>query len=348
MALSAKDYAGKPVLIIGGSGVVGSTTARVLRQLHPDLPITIGGRDLGKAETVAREIGSAEAAIVDLDRRDLGQDEGRAHSAIAVFVKDHALNSIRYAQDRGIGHVGISTGVYEMGPELALFVHRPAAAPTLMDSTWLAGAALLPALHFVSTFEKVDSINIVAVLDPRDLGGPAADADYARFLMASPHAQYLKDGRWTWTDDEDARRIVRTSKGKEIPVTPYSPFDMLSLSAATQARSIRFDFAMVGEADSDEDTSTEIIIEIEGTSDGGRRNARRWSLVHPNGQAPVTATGVAVAVEHLLGLVGVGPPAPGLYLPELLIEPDFMLERLKRFGMRIQEHVSTDLPAVPA
>lgn len=44
----------KPVLIIGGSGIVGSQAARTLRRLHPDLPIAIGGRDLAKAETVAR------------------------------------------------------------------------------------------------------------------------------------------------------------------------------------------------------------------------------------------------------------------------------------------------------
>ena len=32
----------KPVLFIGGSGLVGSRAVRTLRQLQPDLPIAIG------------------------------------------------------------------------------------------------------------------------------------------------------------------------------------------------------------------------------------------------------------------------------------------------------------------
>ena len=61
-----------PVLIIGGSGVVGSWTARTIRTLHPDLPLAIGGRDLAKADAVARDIGGATGIKVDLDRPDLG------------------------------------------------------------------------------------------------------------------------------------------------------------------------------------------------------------------------------------------------------------------------------------
>eukprot|EP01035_Chromulina_nebulosa_P012254 gene12254-16342_t len=38
-----------PVLIIGGSGIVGAQAARALRRLHPALPIAIGGRDMAKA-----------------------------------------------------------------------------------------------------------------------------------------------------------------------------------------------------------------------------------------------------------------------------------------------------------
>lgn len=61
-----------PVLIIGGSGVVGSATARTLRRLHPELPIALGGRDLAKAEGVAATIEGATAVAIDLNRPDLG------------------------------------------------------------------------------------------------------------------------------------------------------------------------------------------------------------------------------------------------------------------------------------
>lgn len=323
-----------PVLIIGGSGFVGAQTAHALRKLHPDVPITIGGRDLHKAEAVAQALGNADAAIVDLDRRDLGLDPELHVSAIAIFVKDHTLNSMRYAQDKGAAYVGVSSGVYEMGPEVALFAHRPQAAAILMNSTWLAGAALLPALHFVKAFDRVESITLSAVLDPRDMGGPAASADFDRLLMAAPQSSYLKDGKWTWTTEADKKRVVRMSNGVELPATPYSPFDLLSLSAATAARNVRFDFALGQPDETTPDVVAEIIIEIEGEK-AGKPHQARHVLSHPEGQAPVTAAGVAVAIERLAGLDGKPPPGPGLYFPELLIAPEHMIARLKEFGMRI-------------
>lgn len=324
----------KSVLIIGGSGFVGAQTAQALRQLYPDLPITIGGRDLKKAEAVATTLGAADAAVIDLDRRDLGLDAERQFSAIAMFVKDHTLNSMRYAQDKFIPYVGVSTGVYEMGPEVALFAHRPNASAILMNSTWLAGAALLPALHFIKAFDRVESITLSAVLDPRDMGGPAASADFDRLLMAAPQTSYLKDGKWTWTTEADKKRVVRMTNGVELPATPYSPFDLLSLSAATAARNLRFDFALGQPDETSPDIVAEIIIDIDGEKNGKPHQARHV-LSHPEGQAPVTAAGVAVAVERLAGLDGKAPPAPGLYFPELLIVPEHMIARLMQFGMRI-------------
>ena len=64
-----------PVLIIGGSGFVGARAAATLRELHPDLPIAIGGRDMAKAGAVASSLGHANAVAVDLARVDLGQPD---------------------------------------------------------------------------------------------------------------------------------------------------------------------------------------------------------------------------------------------------------------------------------
>ena len=46
-----------PILLVGGSGVVGQHTARTLRKAHPDVPLLIGGRDLGKARDIADQVG---------------------------------------------------------------------------------------------------------------------------------------------------------------------------------------------------------------------------------------------------------------------------------------------------
>ncbi len=330
----------KSILIIGGSGFVGAQTARALRKLHPDAPITIGGRDLKKAEAVAATLGNADAVAIDLDRRDLGLDPKRRFSAIALFVKDHTLNAMRYAQDTEAAHVGVSTGAYEMGPETALYMHRPQASAILFNSTWLAGAALLPALHFAKDFDRIDSVSISAVLDPRDMGGPAASADFDRLLMAAPQSIYLKDGVWTWTTEEDKNRVVRMSDGIDLPATPYTPFDLLSLSATTTAKTLRFDLALGQPDGSSPDIVAEIIIDIAGEKNGKPHKARHV-LAHPQGQAPVTAAGIAVALERLAGLDGKEPPKPGLYFPDQLIAPKYFIARLQQFGMRVDEQRAT-------
>lgn len=114
----------KPVLIIGGSGFVGALAARTLRKLHPTLPIAIGGRNFDKAETVAREIGNAEAVIVDLERKDLGIPANKSFSAIAMFVYDNTLNALHYAQTKAVPYLSVSTGIQEIGPEIALYATR--------------------------------------------------------------------------------------------------------------------------------------------------------------------------------------------------------------------------------
>ncbi len=333
MVASAKG----PVLLVGGSGVVGSQAARILRRLEPELPIAIGGRDVGRAGAVAVEIGGASAVRVDLDRPDLGV-AGDAFSAVVMFVKDDTLHSLKVAQVRRVPYLGISTGLFEIAPEVALHVHEPASAPILLDSHWLAGTATLPALYFAREFRTVDSIAIAAVLDEQDMGGPAAYADYERYTTASPNALILHDGRWRWVGGEAAERRVKTIDGVEVLARAYGLLDVASLAAATGARSVRFDLTL-GETASrrrGEAFSTEMVIEIEGAHADGTTRLVRHEIVHPAGQAPLTALGVAVAVQRLLGLIGGAPVAPGLYFPDVLIDPETMTQRMTEFGAQIR------------
>ncbi|MGK9170969.1 hypothetical protein KXR53_32025 [Inquilinus limosus] len=332
----------KPVLIIGGSGVVGARAATTLRRLQPQLPITIGGRDLAKAEAVARKIGGADAAAIDLERPDLGQP-GREFGAVAVFVKDATLNSLRAAQARGVPYVSTSSGVFEIGPEVAQAIHRPT-APVLLASHWLAGAALLPALHFGRAYRRIDGIRIGALLDEQDMGGPAAYADYDRIVTATTRVQVRQDGHWSWIGGEEAAATYRSVDGVELPAQAYSPMDVVSLAAATDARSIRLDLAYAQSASRrrGEPFSTEITIEMTGERPDGAIGRSRHELVHPEGQAPLTALGIASAVERLLGLAGGTPATPGLHLPETLLDPAEMVRRLEAFGTQIREVRPTD------
>lgn len=321
-----------PVLIIGGSGIVGSLTAKTLRKLHPDLPIIIGGRDLDRAETVAAGLGKATGTVIDLSRRDLGLGAVPL-GAIAVFVKDHTLNSMRYALDHKVPYVDLSSGTFEIGPGAALYIHHPDRAPVLMASHWLAGAAVFPALQLASAYETISSIRVGVVFDEQDMGGPAAAADYERLTTVAPSVLTIRDGETHWVTGDEAKATVRSVDGAQLEAQAYSPFDVLSLHAATNARSIRFDL-VYGQSASrrrGEPFSTETIIDFGGRKKDGTSGTSHLEIVHPQGQAPLTALGVALGIEALLGLRGEAP-APGLYLPETLIDPDYYVAQMKAFG----------------
>lgn len=337
MSLSITD----PVLILGGSGIVGAKTAQILRKLYPDLPIAIGGRDLAKAQNVANEIGHAQAVKIDLERDDLGQSADASYSAIAVFVKDTTLNSMKYAQTHGLPYLSVSSGVFEVAPEMALAISKPNAAPILMASNWLAGAATFPALQAACKFETIDDISITVVLDEEDMGGPAAFADYERLTESAPNTLLLTNGRWNWVKSEDKNRTFTDIDGTKVESTAYSPLDVLSLSTATNAKSIRVGLVYGTSASRrrGEPFSTEIAIEINGELATGERVASRLDIVHPEGQAPLTALHVALSVERLLGLHGGEPVKAGLYLPDSLMDADYIVDRMKEFGVVFREGV---------
>lgn len=328
----------KPVLLIGGSGLVGRETATALRALHPDVPIAIGGRDLAKAKGVADALGHAQAVQVDLAAADLGLPPGFVPSVVVPFVKDETQNTLRFAQRHGAGHVGISSGTFEMAQELAEFMRAPHASAIVFASHWLVGAASVPALLFARDFARLDTIAVGVVLDAEDMGGPAADADFARLTAAAPNALVLEDGRWSWIAEARRARSFVAADGKTVEGLAYAPFDVTSLGAMTRARNARFDI-VVGESSGrrrGKGLSTEIVIELEGADAAGKPKRARHVLEHPRGQAPVTALAVALLVERLLGLDGAPPPVPGLYSPDVLFEPERFLTQLRAGGMEVR------------
>ncbi|QWP77370.1 hypothetical protein J5226_02895 [Lysobacter sp. K5869] len=335
-----------PVLIVGGSGVVGAQGARALRRLHPQLKLAVAGRDLARAEAVAASLGDAEAVVVDLRRADLGLPADARFSAVVVFLKDERLNTLKYALRHRLPYISTSSGSFEIAPEVSFHLRHPGRSPMLLASHWLAGAATLPALHFAGALRRVDRIGIFALLDEEDMGGPAAAADYERLTTAAA-AQILEDGQWRWVRGEDAASVGESVDGVRIAASAYSPMDVVSLAAATDAHSIRLDLAL-GESASrrrGEAFSTEIALELEGEDRQGRYVRQRHDLVHPQGQAPLTALGIALGVERLLGLDGAAAPAPGLYTPDLLIDPAYFLRRMQEFGTRVNSRAAQDARA---
>ncbi len=322
-----------PILLIGGSGAIGRSTARFLRDLHPDLPLLIGGRDLAKAEAAAAEIGNAQGVVLDLAADDLGLGE-RLVSAIAVLFSDETLAGLRFAHGRGVPHISISSGVYEIAPEVAIFMQKPDGAPVVLGYEWLVGATTVPTLEFTKAFGRVHDIVIGALVDEQDAGGPAVAADFERLERTMPAAFTRRDSAYIWRSGDDAKAGFRAVDGTAMEASGFSSVEVVSLATVTGAANVQFNIA-IGVSSTrrrGEPMSTEIIIELAGEDHAGRPLRIRHAVVHPQGAAPLTGLGVAMVLERLTGVDGKPATPPGLYFPYQLLESTAYLARLKAMG----------------
>lgn len=327
-----------PILFMGGSGAIGQHAARALRAAHPDAPLLIGGRDFARAEHAAQQIGGARGVVIDPRAPDLGLGD-QAVSAVAVFYMDAAIAGLRFAQLRGVPHLSISSGIFEIAPEVAAYMHMPGAAPIVLGYEWMVGATTVSTLSVAKTFAWVRSILINALVDEQDTGGPTVATDFEHLNRLLPAALTRKDGTWLWREGADSNVRFHAVDGTEMEGRGFSSIDVAGLAAATGASDVQFNLG-IGVSSSrrqGQPMSTEIIIELEGDDLTGQPLRTRHALVHPKGAAPLTGLGVAMILERLTGLDGQPPALPGLYFPyQLLSGPDY-LQRLQQEGGELRE-----------
>lgn len=322
-----------PILLMGGSGAIGRQTIRYLRAAHPGIPLLIGGRDLAKAENAAAEIGDAQGVVIDPAADDLGLGERRV-SAVAAFYMDHAVAGLRFAQARGVPHLSISSGVFEIAPEIATYMQKPNAAPVVLGYEWLVGATTVPTLDLAKAFGKINDIVLSALVDEHDGGGPTVAVDFEHLNRMMPAALTRRNGTYVWREGDDAKTKFKAADGVEVEGSGFSSIDVAGLGAATGAPNVQFNMAsgMTSTRRGGGPMSTEIIIELAGENHAGEPLRTRHAVVHPQGAAPLTAIGVAMIFERLLGLDGKPPTPPGLYFPYQLLEAADYLARLSEDG----------------
>lgn len=328
------------ILFAGGSGTVGRTAIKWFRERYPDVPVLVAGRNLQAAGEVAREVGAAQAVAIDLDKPRLGLDDGVALGAVVMLAPDDGLKGLSYAQDLGIPYLNIGNGLVEVGPELALFAHRATAAPVVLASQWAAGAAVFLALDSAKGFEQVRSITIGVVLDEKDAAGPLALEDLKRLSEVAPAALVFKGGRRTWLSGDDIKGKIKAIDGRALEANAYSPFDIISLYAATGAPDIRL-YLTSDESSSrrrGDEVAAEIIVDIEGEANGQPKRSRS-TLEFKHGQASLTGLSVVLSLAAVLGLDGGSPARAGLYMPELLGEAKWFMDELRKAGAVIHEDV---------
>jgi hypothetical protein len=335
--LESKETLGQ-VLFAGGAGFVGRTAVRWFRERHPSVRVLVGGRNLQAAGEVAQEVGAAEAVAIDIDKHRLGFGDDVIVAAVVMLAPEAGLKGLSYAQDLGVPYLNINSALTEIGPELAMFAHRATAAPVVLASHWMAGAATFLALNSAKGFESVQSIRLGAIVDEKDPVGPAALEDMERVHGAAPAAMVFEGGRRVWLSSDAAKGKFQSVDGRSLDATAFSTFDTASLHAATGAADVRFDLVN-GESSSRRrggETATEIVVEIEGEADGRTKRSRSL-LEFKQGTASLTGLSVVLSLASVLGLNDHAPARPGLYLPELLSDSKWFLDELRSGGATISE-----------
>ncbi|NMI03587.1 hypothetical protein HF638_06335 [Paenibacillus sp. SZ31] len=316
----------KPVLLIGGSGVVGKWVTRHLRSLLPDLPIVIGGRNLNKAEEIANEIGNASAVTIDLTREDLGLTHEQ-FSSIGVFFRDKTFNIQKFAQNKHIPFVAITGSIPVMGEDMATYVYGPQASPVVFASHWMAGISIILAIEDAKKFKTIDNISMVANYDMADEGGVTME-EMEDLFPSSLAPMVVKDGIWKWELAQEAAEGVE----QELPAT--SVVDILSLGLATEAKAARFVLTYDDSPGTKAGNSAShtVTTELRGEKADGTSTTIRREIEAPQGQAYLVGLGAAIVMEQLL----VQKLKPGVYFPEKFITAEIIETRLKEYGVEFK------------
>ncbi|HVI33618.1 hypothetical protein [Phenylobacterium sp.] len=322
------------ILIAGGYGVVGSWIARELKSAHPDVELLLAGRNPDAGAALAAEV---DAKPIRLDVRDPDAAiaaEGSIDLLIAS-LQDPGDKLAMAAVQRGAAYTSV-VRYADTASALAVVAER-AGRPALAQGHWQAGVMSLVAIWAANSFARVDSIELGALYDYADPSGPMTKEDATGFFDNG--ALIRRDGEWLRVDPKaEARMVGRAPDGPSFGARPMTVLDVPGLAGATGARNVRFDLGtgesrgtLAGAA-----ASHEIYIDLRGSLGSGEEHASRTVMSDPKGQAHLTALGIVLGSERLLGLDGRPPPRPGLSYAEAAIDAEAAVARLQEFGVSIE------------
>ena len=321
------------VVIAGGYGLVGGFVARHLRAAGHDIDLMLAGRNPEQGQALARELGATTLRL-DVNDPTAGLGAAGPVDLVIATLQDPGDNLLMATLRSGAGHIGIVRSSDNMA-STAIAAAALARRPALMLGHWQAGVLTLAALAAARAFRRVERVEMAALYDYADPIGPMTVADAGGFVGP---ALIRRDGGWIHVDAAESGRTVVRPDLPPFDALPMGVLDTPALAAMTGAGDVRFDLGAgtsIGTA-AGKAASHDIYIDLAGQDASGARTSRRTLVSDPRGQGHLTALGVLIGAERLLGLDGEPPAEGGLVFPESAIDPDRALARLRAFGVHIE------------
>lgn len=321
------------VVIAGGYGLVGGMVARHLHAAGHQLDMVLAGRNPEQGEALAVELGARTARLDVADPAAALAGLGPIDLVIAT-LQDPGDNLLTAALRAGAAHIGIVRTADSMASS-AVAATNLAQRPALMLGHWQAGVLTLAGLAAAKAFARIERIELAALYDYADPIGPMTATDSGGFVG---RALIRENGVWANLDAAVSGRRVERGELAAFDAMPMGVLDTPGLATMTGAADVRFDLGTgtsIGTAGGGA-ASHDLYIDITGTTATGETKTLRTLMSDPKGQAHLTALGVLIGAERLLGLDGRAPPAAGFRLPETTIDADWALGRLRAFGVRIE------------
>jgi hypothetical protein len=322
----------KRVLIVGGYGMVGSHIARLIRQVDHCIELILAGRNPQNGIFLAKELNHTETAYINLEE---GFDLSHFQKIDLIIsaVDDHRNIVRETAILKGIACIAVSELADQISPTAFLGLHKTIIAPVVYAGHWQAGILTLVVKQLANKFSHIKTIEIAGLFDPKDSVGPLVANEVSGFVG---NALIRKKGNWLSLQAKENPRTIDLYNHSSVIGYPLSTLDVPSIAAFTSAKNIRFDF-ITGE-------SHDLYITIEGTLLSGEKRKLSTIVSDPRGNSHLTAVGVYLIAEKILGLNGQSEhKAGGLYLPETIVPSHNISNRLKGFGIEMMEETSESL-----
>lgn len=341
------------LLIVGGYGLVGSQTARLLRDRHPGLRLVLAGRAPERGRPLALELG-AELVAFDAEHPELGAIEP-APAAILAAARDPHDRLLRAALDARISLADIDRA----GPGAALDATirtsvAGARSPILLSGAWMAGLTALVAAAASRSVAACDRLDIIVQASSADRVGDDGWGFNRRW--AWPFQRMDGDERthvWPLTEP---RRILAPDGTVRVSVI-IGTLEQISLPLTLGVPTVTTRFVLGSDADAlgllalkrcgglrllERPTLGGVrraLLERGGSGDiagfgvvaSGLGGRTRIDVLDVAGQAHLSAIGAAAMAERVLGLDGQRLPA-GVSFPEQHARPDADQRLIARAG----------------